>query len=94
MGRGTWNEEKKTEKKLTPEEINKHNEVISNKIKKLRKKKEKLELERYAKARVLENPRHGEDLIRYYQDIVEGMDKEIAAIEGEISRWKEKFINT
>ncbi|MCK9573842.1 MAG: ATP-binding cassette domain-containing protein [Candidatus Omnitrophica bacterium] len=94
VGRGTRNEEKKTEKELTPEEIKKHNEVISNKIKKLRKKKEKLELERYAKARVLENPRHGEDLIRYYQEIVEGMDKEIYAIEGEISRWKEKFINT
>ncbi|MCK9614645.1 MAG: ATP-binding cassette domain-containing protein [Candidatus Omnitrophica bacterium] len=93
-GRRMWKQEEKKEKELTEEEIKKHNEVISNKIKKLRKKKEKLELERYAKARVLENPRHGEDLIRYYQEIVEGMDKEIAAIEGEIGRWKEKFINT
>ncbi|MFA5008298.1 MAG: ABC-F family ATP-binding cassette domain-containing protein [Candidatus Omnitrophota bacterium] len=81
-------------KELNEEEIKKHNEIISNKIKKLRKKKEKLELERYAKARVLENPRHGEELIRYYQGLVYEMDKEIAMIEGEISRWKEKFINT
>jgi len=81
-------------KELSEEEIKKHNEIISNKIKKLRKKKEKIELERYAKARVLENPRHGEELIRYYEGLVSEMDKEIAMIEGEISRWKEKFINT
>jgi len=93
-GCGTLTEEEKKETELSEGEVKKHNEVISNKIKKLRKKKEKLELERYAKARVLENPRHGEDLIRYYQEIVEEMDKEIAAIEGEISRWKEKFLNT
>ncbi len=85
--------EEKQEKELSEEEIKKHNEIISNKIKKLRKKKEKIELERYAKARVLENPRHGEDLIRYYEGIVSEMDKEIAAIDGEIIRWKEKFIN-
>ena len=83
-----------TGKELSEEEIKKHNEIISNKIKKLRKKKEKLELERYAKARVLENPRHADDIIRYYQGIVDEIDKEIAMIEGEISRWKEKFINT
>ncbi|MDD4955405.1 MAG: ABC-F family ATP-binding cassette domain-containing protein [Candidatus Omnitrophica bacterium] len=89
----TAKEENEEKKELTGEEIKKHNEVISNKIKKLRKKKEKLELERYAKARVLENPRHGEELIRYYQGLVEEMDKEINMIELEIGLWKEKFLN-
>jgi len=89
-----YQQEEKKEKELTEDEVKKHNEVISNKIKKLRKKKEKIELERYAKARVLENPRHGEELIRYYEGLVSEMDKEIAMLEGEISRWKEKFINT
>lgn len=98
---GIWKEQRNMEEKkeesvereLSEEEIKRHNEIISNKIKKIRKKKEKLEIERYAKARVVENPRHGEDLIRYYKDIVEEMDKEISMIEAEISRWKEKFIN-
>ncbi|MFA5272074.1 MAG: ATP-binding cassette domain-containing protein [Candidatus Omnitrophota bacterium] len=80
-------------KELTPEEIKRHNEVFANKIKKLRKHKERLEVERYAKARVIENPRHGEELIRYYTGIVEEMDKQIQEVENEIKRTEERFLN-
>jgi ATP-binding cassette subfamily F protein 3 len=77
---------------LTPEQIRTHNAVISNKIKKLRKKKEKLEAERYAKARVTANPRHGEELIRYYTGIIEELDKQISALDNEISSLKLQFL--
>lgn len=80
-------------KELTLEESQRHNEVLANRIKKLRKKKERLEVERYAKARVIENPRHGEELIRYYMEIVQEMDKQIQEVENEIARTKEKFLN-
>jgi ATP-binding cassette subfamily F protein 3 len=80
-------------KELTLEEVKRHNEILANKIKKLRKKKEKLEVERYAKARVIENPRHGEELIRYYAEIVEEIDKEMQEVDNEIKRTEEEFLN-
>ncbi len=84
---------KQEKKELTLEEIKRHNEILANKIKKLRKKKEKLEVERYAKARVIENPRHGEELIRYYTEIVDELNKQIREVENEIKRTEEKFLN-
>jgi ATP-binding cassette subfamily F protein 3 len=80
------------EKTMTSEEIKEHNTIISNKIKKLRKKKEKLEAERYAKARVIENPRHGEDIIKHYTLILDELDQGIRELEGEINRLKEQFL--
>lgn len=65
---------------------------LSKQIKKLRKQKDKLELERNAKMRILENPRHGEDIIRYYTLLVEELDKRIAVIEHEIIELKARFL--
>lgn len=75
-----------------PEQLKAHNTIVSNKIKKLRKKKEKLEAERYAKNRIIENPRHGEDIIKHYSIIVSDLDKKISELEGEVSRLKEQFL--
>jgi ATP-binding cassette subfamily F protein 3 len=82
----------KKEKVMSVEQIKAHNTIISNKIKKLRKKKEKLEAERYAKARVIENPRHGEDIIKHYSLILDELDQKIREMEGEINRLKEQFL--
>jgi ATP-binding cassette subfamily F protein 3 len=88
----TKDEAEKKERRLTGEEIKKHNEIISNKIKKLRKKKEKLQAERYAKNRVVSNPRHGQDIIKYYTNIVSDLDKRINEIEAEIASLKNQFL--
>ncbi|MDP2922139.1 MAG: ABC-F family ATP-binding cassette domain-containing protein [Candidatus Omnitrophota bacterium] len=79
-------------KVTSPEQIKAHNTIISNKIKKLRKKKEKLEAERYAKSRVTANPRHGEELVRYYNSIIEELDKQILELDNEISGLKLQFL--
>jgi ATP-binding cassette subfamily F protein 3 len=87
-----WRKEEKEEKELSEEEVRKHNEMISNKIKKLRKKKDRLEAERYAKSRVTANPRHSQELIRYYSSIIEELDKQILALDNEISALKLQFL--
>ncbi|MFA6281706.1 MAG: ATP-binding cassette domain-containing protein [Candidatus Omnitrophota bacterium] len=92
-GKNEFTHKEHKHKELTLDEAKRHNEVLANKIKKLRKTKEKLEVERYAKARVIENPRHGEELIRYYAGIVEEMDKQIREVDNEIKRTEEKFLN-
>ena len=58
----------------------------------MRKQKEKLEIEKGAKQRIVDNPRHGEDIVRYYQLIVKDLDDKIMAIEIQIRESKTKFI--
>jgi ATP-binding cassette subfamily F protein 3 len=69
-----------------------HNAKLAKKIKSLRKQKEKLEIEKGAKQRIVDNPRHGEDIVRYYQLIVKDLDDKIMAIEIQIRESKTKFI--
>lgn len=69
-----------------------HNARLSKRIKALRKRQEALKTDRYAKERVISNPRHGEDLINEYTQIVKNIDKEVAEIEAEIARLKTQFI--
>jgi ATP-binding cassette, subfamily F, member 3 len=75
-----------------PQNSDWHNARLSKKIKALRKKQEILKTDRYAKERVIANPRHGEDLINEYTQIVKNIDKEMAEIEAEITRLKTQFI--
>jgi len=76
----------------SPQNNDWHNARLSKKIKALRKKQESLKTDRYAKERVITNPRHGEDLINEYTQIVKNIDKELASIEAEITRLKTQFI--
>jgi ATP-binding cassette subfamily F protein 3 len=76
----------------SPQNNDWNNARLSKKIKALRKKQEALKTDRYAKERVITNPRHGEDLINEYTQIVKNIDKELAEIEAEITRLKTQFI--
>lgn len=69
-----------------------HNIKIANRIKKLKKKKEKLEIERFAKQRVISNPRHGEDVIRYYEILLKEIEEKIVKIDEEINLLNSQFL--
>jgi len=68
-----------------------YNDKITKKIKKLKKKKDKLMLERYAKNRVANNPRHDREIIRHYAQLVEEIDRKIISVEKEIGQLKSKY---
>jgi ATP-binding cassette subfamily F protein 3 len=89
---GTDKSENLKDQSASEEERTFYNAQLSKKIRKLKKEKEKLEFERYAKARVISNPRHGEEIIRYYTFLIEEMDKRILSIDNEISDLKSKFL--
>jgi ATP-binding cassette, subfamily F, member 3 len=69
-----------------------NNEKLSKKIKKLRKEKEKIETDLAAKKMVVENSRHGEDVIKYYRELIGQMDKRLIEIEVEIAKTKSQFL--
>ena len=68
-----------------------HNAKVSKKIKKLRKEEEKLKTERYAKSRIVANPRHGHDIIRHYELIIKEIDERLLQIEIEVNTLKSQF---
>jgi ATP-binding cassette subfamily F protein 3 len=70
-----------------------NNDRLSKKIKKLRKEMESIETDRAAKKMVVENSRHGEDVIKYYRELIEQMDKRLATINIEIVKIKNQFSN-
>ena len=63
-----------------------HNTELGNQISKLRKEKERLQLEHYAKARALSNPRiyHDEETARQYGRRIKEIEKRMNGIEAEI----------
>lgn len=69
-----------------------HNSKLSKKIKKLRKEKEKIESERYAKERIVSNSRHGQDIIQLYEMQIKELNKKIVDIDHEIAITKSRFI--
>jgi ATP-binding cassette subfamily F protein 3 len=86
----------KEEERKSKEETRKrkaHNKIINEKISKLEKEKEKLNLESYAKARALSNPRiyRDEETARDYgrrlkeiEKLISGIDSDIKKLQGEI----------
>jgi ATP-binding cassette subfamily F protein 3 len=77
---------------LSQEERTMHNRKLANRIKKLRKTKDKLQTELYAKKRVAENPRHGQDIVRYYQMLVEEIERQTLDIDSEITDLESQFL--
>lgn len=69
-----------------------YDRAIANDIRKLRKEKENLELEQYAKARILSNPRsyHVEGVAKECGLRLKEIESRISAIEQEISLFKDK----
>lgn len=91
----TETEEKQIDKEdsaFSQEQYKAHNAKLSKKIKKLRKQQEKLQTERYAKARIISNPRHGQDIIRHYEIIVKEIDERLLDIEVQINTLKSQFL--
>ncbi|MDD3296444.1 MAG: ABC-F family ATP-binding cassette domain-containing protein [Candidatus Omnitrophica bacterium] len=70
-----------------------HNDNISKQIRELRKNKEKLELDRNVKARVLANPRsyHNKEIVSEYGRKIKDLEKNISDIEREITSLKNLF---
>jgi ATP-binding cassette subfamily F protein 3 len=71
-----------------------HNVDLAKKIKKIRKQKEKMELERNVKLRILSNPRghHSQEMVREYSRRLEELNKIITQAEEEITKLKQLFI--
>jgi ATP-binding cassette subfamily F protein 3 len=88
--------EKEEEKKRKEEEKKRkaHNALVREDINKLVQKKEKLQLESYAKARALSDPRifRDEDTARNYGRRLKEIEKEIIAIDSEINKLEEQLI--
>jgi chromosome segregation ATPase len=70
-----------------------HNAAIGKKINKLKKEKERLDLEYYAKSRALSNPSIYRDAeaTKNYQQRIEQIEKRRAEMEEEISRLRAGF---
>ena len=84
------------EKKRREEEKKRkaHNAAIREEINKIEKKKEDLQLESYAKARALSNPKifRDEDTARDYGRRLKEIEKEITGINSEIKKLEEQII--
>ncbi|MCP4652023.1 MAG: ABC-F family ATP-binding cassette domain-containing protein [Candidatus Omnitrophica bacterium] len=78
--------------KLQEDTKNEQNALISKKIKGLRKKQEKLKTDRNVKARVVDNPRHGSEVVNEYKMMVKKLNEDILAIEVKINKLKAKFL--
>jgi ATP-binding cassette subfamily F protein 3 len=76
------------------EKVNEHNEKIAKKIRRLRKEGQKLEIDRAAKMRIIENPRHGGKVIQQYQSQLKEIEERIHKIDIEIKRLKQSFKQT
>jgi ATP-binding cassette subfamily F protein 3 len=90
-------EKAKEEEKKRKEEEKKRkarNAVIREGINKFEKKKEELQLESYAKARALSNPKifRDEDTARAYGRRLKEIEKEITGLNDEIKRLEEKIL--
>jgi len=48
-------------------------------------------LDRYAKERIISNPRHGEDIIKFYEDMLKEIDNNILRLEHQIAHLKTQF---
>lgn len=72
-----------------------HNAVIRDKINKLEKEKEKLELERYAKVRALSNPHiyRDENTAKEYGRRLKEIEKELVEIDKEINSLQSEIIS-
>mgnify|MGYP001609615623 FL=1 len=90
-------EKAKEEERMRKEEEKRrkaHNASIREKINKLEKEKEKLQLESYAKARVLSNPRifRDEDTARAYGRRLKEIDKLFSLTDVEIKELEKQII--
>ncbi len=90
-------EKARQEEKLRKEELQKrkaHNKVIHAKIDKLKKEKDSLNLESYAKARALSNPHiyRDEDTARDYGRRLKEIEKLLIQIDSEIKKLEEGLI--
>ncbi len=83
---------KKERVQLSEQEVSEHNKKLANRIKKLRKAKDKLQTELYAKKRVAENPRHGQDIVKYYQMLVQEIERQILDIDSETTNLESQFL--
>jgi len=87
---------KEEERKRKEEEKKRkaHNAIIREEINKIEKKKEDLQLESYAKARALSNPKifRDEDTARDYGRRLKEIEKEITGINSEIKKLEEQII--
>ncbi len=71
-----------------------HNARTAKRITELRQEREKLELERNVKARILSNPRsyHNTEMVVEYAKLLKEMEKRLAAIDKELEKLKESFL--
>ncbi|MFH1339306.1 MAG: ABC-F family ATP-binding cassette domain-containing protein [Candidatus Omnitrophota bacterium] len=82
-------EQEKRHKEQQKEKRKAHNREIRKKIKELKKKREKLHLERYAKTRVLSGPRRhlrDEQTLKAYEQRVKVIEKLIAQADNELEK--------
>ncbi|UCD15091.1 MAG: ABC-F family ATP-binding cassette domain-containing protein [Candidatus Omnitrophota bacterium] len=68
------------------------NARISDKIRKLRLRREKLQTEKYVVARVLSNPRHSRETVREYEKKLEKIEKKIKTTDNKINELKVRFV--
>lgn len=69
-----------------------YNAELADKVTKLRTRKEKLQLEKYAVMRVLSNPRHSRDTVKEYEDKLKKIENKIFTIDHKIKDLKTKFV--
>jgi len=69
-----------------------HNIILAKKIKKLRKQRGKLEVECNVKTRIISNPRHSQDIIKYYTLLVKELEQQITKITHKINRLESQFL--
>jgi ATP-binding cassette subfamily F protein 3 len=86
----------KEEKKLERQKIKQHqkqNAALSKKIKALRKEKEKIEIDRNVKARILSNPRsyHNKKMVLDYGSKLKVIEQRLKDIDIEITKLKSSF---
>ncbi|MCF7873555.1 MAG: ATP-binding cassette domain-containing protein [Candidatus Omnitrophica bacterium] len=87
----------KEEKKLERQKIKqqqKQNAALSKKIKALRKEKEKIEIDRNVKARILSNPRsyHNKKMVIDYGAKLKVIEQRLKAIDAEIAKLEGSFL--
>ena len=77
-----------------PEKRKAHNAALANKIKKIKRRREKLEVERNVKARVLSDPRsyRSEERVKECGRRIKEIDKKISEIDQEIEGLNKQFI--
>lgn len=87
-----FKKDEKEKDKLTEGEIEEHNNQLAKRIRRLRRRKENFELDRYSVSRIIDNPRHSKDVIKDYKNKLEKIEEKIEKVEEQIKKVKRDFL--